>query len=128
MYSKIPLFLLFLTFAVYGQSPMQVFAKNHTKCCCGKFTAEFIKGTDCENILWQVLNADSRYYWEDDDKDKHWKEFQEGISRPYGHILYCALISSKFACINDPLPCPGQKSGCSTSSNTNPSDELEDLD
>jgi len=120
MYSKIPLFLLFLTFAVYGQSPMQLFVKNHTKCCCGKFTAEFIKGTDCENILWQALKDDK--YWEDDDK---WKEFQEGISRPYGHILYCAVISSRFACMGYP-PCPGQKSGCSTGSNTETIGDLDD--
>jgi len=111
---------------IYGKSPMRIYGENHTKCCCRKFSAEFIKGTDCENILWQALNAYNDY-WRDDNTDEHWKEFQEEISTPYGHILYCAIINTRFLCIN-PFPCPNTKGGCSTSSNTNPSDELDDLD
>jgi len=109
---------------------MQIFVKNHTKCCCGKFTAEFIKGTDCENILWRAWS--NQEYWDayevEETRKQYWKEFQEGISKPYGHLLYCAIISSRFACGGSYPPCPGQKGGCSTGSNTNPSDELEDLD
>jgi hypothetical protein len=108
--SKIPLLLLFLTFAAYGQSPMSIFTKSYDKCCCNKDANE---DKDCRNIVWQALE-----YLGD----------QEYAAKNDNIFLWCAIVNSEFACGTCGGPtCPGEKR-CPDGIDNDKSYSLDDLD
>jgi hypothetical protein len=110
--NKIPLLLLFLTFAVYGESPLFVLAKNFNKCCCSK---NAVGDKNCENILWQAVESSVTL-----------EEFQKYVVDESGIEILCIIANTKCACGSCGMTCSGEKKGCSTN-NTSDVDDLDDL-